>query len=56
MQQQTRPTLDVIYDNWRSYQEKLRECVAPLTAEQLSLQPAAHMWPLGQIIQHIISK
>jgi uncharacterized damage-inducible protein DinB len=55
MQQQTPSTLDVIYENWRGYQEKLRNCVEPLTNEQLLLQPAARMWPLGQIVQHIIS-
>jgi len=47
--------LEVIFENWRGYQEKLRNCVAPLTNEQLLLQPAPHMWPLGQIVQHIIS-
>ena len=55
MLQQTPSTLDVIYENWRGYQAKLRDCIAPLTNEQLRLQPAAHMWPLGQIVQHIIS-
>lgn len=55
MQSQTPATLDVIYENWRGYQEKLRGCIAPLTIAQLGLQPAAHMWPLGQIVQHIIS-
>jgi uncharacterized damage-inducible protein DinB len=55
MQQQTLSTLDVIYENWRGYHEKLCKCIAPLTNEQLLLQPAAHMWPLGQIVQHIIS-
>ena len=55
MQEPTRSTLDVIYANWRGYHEKLRDCIAPLTNEQLLLQPAAHMWPLGQILQHIIS-
>lgn len=55
MQQQPQSTLDVIYENWRGYQEKLRDAIAPLTNEQLLLQPAAHMWPLGQIVQHIIS-
>ena len=55
MSQQTQSTLDVIYENWRGYQEKLITCLAPLTAEQLRLQPAARMWPLGQIVQHIIS-
>ncbi len=55
MSQQTPSTLEVIYENWRGYQEKLRNCIAPLTNEQLSLQPAPRMWPLGQIVQHIIS-
>ena len=55
MQQQTPSTLDVIYENWRGYHEKLRDCIAPLTNEQLLLQPAPGMWPLGQIVQHIIS-
>ena len=35
MQQQTPSTLDVIYENWRGYQEKLSNCIAPLTAAQL---------------------
>jgi uncharacterized damage-inducible protein DinB len=55
MQPQTRSTLDVIYENWRGYQEKLRDCIAPLTVKQLRLQPGRGMWPLGQIVQHIIS-
>ncbi|CAN5787821.1 hypothetical protein BH10CHL1_BH10CHL1_11370 [soil metagenome] len=55
MQQQTPSTLDVIYESWRGYHEKLRDCISPLTNEQISLQPAPHMWPLGQIVQHIIS-
>ncbi len=48
-------TLDVIYENWQGYNAKLRAAVAPLTAEQLWRQPAPHMWPLEQIVQHIIS-
>ena len=55
MQESPRSTLDVIYESWRGYHEKLRDCIAPLTNEQLSLQPAARMWPLAQIVQHIIS-
>ncbi len=55
MQEQTHSTLEVIFENWRGYHEKLRDCIAPLTNEQLALQPASHMWPLGQIVQHIIS-
>jgi|SRR5690348_4264118 uncharacterized damage-inducible protein DinB len=55
MQQPAQSTLEVIYENWRGYQQKLRSSIAPLTVEQLALQPAARMWPLGQIVQHIIS-
>jgi uncharacterized damage-inducible protein DinB len=55
MQQDTPSTLDVIYENWRGYNGRLQKCIAPLTGEQLSLQPAPRMWPLGQIVQHMIS-
>ena len=55
MQSKTQSTLDVIYQNWRGYQEKLRDAIAPLTEAQLALQPAVRMWPLGQLAQHIIS-
>ena len=55
MQVPTQSTLDVIYENWRGYHEKLRDRVAPLTSGQLLLQPAPGMWPLGQIVQHIVS-
>jgi uncharacterized damage-inducible protein DinB len=53
--QQHQTTLDVIYENWRNYNGKLRIAIAPLTEEQLNLQPAPRMWPLAQIVQHIIS-
>lgn len=55
MVQDTQSTLDVIYENWGGYNGKLQKCTAPLTNEQLMLQPAAGMWPLGQILQHIVS-
>ena len=55
MQQEPRMTLEVIYENWRGYNEKLQKSIALLTNEQLLVQPAARMWPLGQIVQHIIS-
>ena len=48
-------TLETIYENWQTYNDKLRAAIAPLTAEQLRLQPAPGMWPLGQILQHIVS-
>ena len=52
---QGQSTVEVIFENWRGYNAKLRTAIAPLTNEQLVLQPAPHMWPLGQIVQHIIS-
>jgi uncharacterized damage-inducible protein DinB len=55
MQQETQSALEVIYENWRGYNIRLINCLASLTGEQLALQPAARMWPLGQIVQHIIS-
>lgn len=51
----SRSTLDVIYENWGGYNGRLQKCIAPLTNEQLSLQPARGMWPLGQVAQHMIS-
>jgi len=53
--EQNQSTLEVIYENWRGYNEKLRNIIAPLTDEQLNLQPAPHMWPVSQLGQHIIS-
>jgi uncharacterized damage-inducible protein DinB len=55
MQMDTQSTLDVIYENWSGYNKKLRDCIAPLTNEQLLLQPAPRLWSLGQVVQHIIS-
>jgi uncharacterized damage-inducible protein DinB len=53
--EQTQTTLEVIYDNWREYSGRLRNAIAPLTNEQLRLQPAPHMWPVQQMVQHIVS-
>jgi uncharacterized damage-inducible protein DinB len=53
--EQTQSTLGVIYENWRDYNAKLRNAIAPLTDEQLKLQPAPTMWPIQQMVQHIVS-
>jgi uncharacterized damage-inducible protein DinB len=55
MQPEIQSTLDVIYENWRGYNKRLQSCIAPLADDHLLLQPAPRMWPLGQIVQHIIS-
>ncbi len=41
------------YANWARYNQRLREAVAPLTVEQLSLQPAPDRWPLWATIGHL---
>jgi uncharacterized damage-inducible protein DinB len=55
MDAEKRSTLDVIYENWAGYNARLDRCVAPLTDAQLQLKPAAHHWPVGRIVQHIVS-
>ena len=55
MQPQKPSTLDVIYENWRGYNQKLCTAIAPLSDQQLLLQPATHMWHVGQLVQHIVS-
>ena len=55
MEQNMPSTLEVIYEEWRGYNQRLQKCIAPLTNDQLLLKPSPRMWPLGQIVQHIIS-
>ncbi len=55
MEQNIQSTLEVIYENWRGYNKRLQECIAPLTNDQLLLKPAPNMRSLGQIVKHIIS-
>lgn len=55
MEKDTRSTLAVIYENWGGYNKRLQNCIAPLANDQLWLQPAPRLWPLGQVLQHIIS-
>jgi uncharacterized damage-inducible protein DinB len=55
MPKETPTTLDEIYENWAGYNKRLVDCIAPLTNEQLLLQPAPRMWPLTQVVQHIVS-
>ncbi len=55
MEQKIQAPLDVIYENWAGYNKRLQACITPLTDEQIQLQPAPNMWPLGQVVQHIIS-
>ena len=47
-------TLDTFYENWKLYQDHLKEAIAPLTAEQLALRAAPHLRSIDQIASHII--
>ena len=46
--------LNMIYDNWKGYQNHIRESVAPLTAEQLALRAAPDLRTIGENTAHII--
>ncbi len=42
------------YQGWEAYQKLLMQAIAPLTAEQLALRPAAHLRSIGESVAHII--
>jgi uncharacterized damage-inducible protein DinB len=48
------PTLATFYDSWKGYQQRLKEVLAPLTAEHLSLRPAPGLRSIGENAAHII--
>ncbi|HXQ32842.1 MAG TPA: DinB family protein, partial [Anaerolineales bacterium] len=45
----------VIYTEWKRYQDQIKEAIAPLTADQLRLRAAPTLRPLGENIAHIIA-
>ena len=47
-------TLSTFYTNWKQYQEHIRDSVAPLTSEQLTLRAAPHLRTVGELATHII--
>lgn len=47
-------TLTTIYAQWKSYQERIKDSVAPLTAEQLTLRAAPGLRSVGENVAHII--
>lgn len=48
------PLTDIATD-WLSYQDDLLKALAPLSAEQLALCPAPHMWSVGKIASHVVA-
>jgi len=47
-------TLSIFYAQWKAYQEHIKEAVAPLSAEQLTLRAAPGLRSIGQNAEHII--
>src|SRR5256885_2138679 len=48
-------TLNIFYEEWKLYQDHLREAIAPLTAEQLAFCAGPGLRTIGQIATHIIT-
>lgn len=47
-------TLTTFYEHWKAYQERMKESLAPLTAEQLTLRAAPGLRSVGENAAHII--
>ena len=47
-------TLTTFYESWKEYQERHKESLAPLTAEQLTLRAAPSLRSIGENAAHII--
>jgi len=46
-------TLATFYENWKLYQDHLKEAIAPLTPEQLALRAAPGLRTVGEIAAHV---
>jgi len=47
-------TLATFYENWKLYQEHLKQAIAPLSAEQLALRAAPGLRTIAELVEHII--
>ena len=47
-------TLATFYENWKLYQDNLKQALTPLTPEQLTLRAAPGLRTAGEITAHII--
>jgi uncharacterized damage-inducible protein DinB len=47
-------TLTTFYTSWKDYQDRLKQALAPLTAEQLALRAAPNLRSVGENAAHII--
>lgn len=46
-------SLVFVYEGWDGYRQSIINAVAPLTAEQLSWRPSAHLRSVGELARHI---
>ncbi|MEO7001770.1 MAG: DinB family protein [Ktedonobacterales bacterium] len=47
-------TLSTFYTSWKNYQDQIKDSVAPLTAEQLTLRAAPDLRSIGENVAHIV--
>ena len=47
-------TLTTFYTSWKAYQDRIKEALAPLTAEQLTLRAAPGLRSISENAAHII--
>lgn len=47
-------TLTTFYTSWKEYQDHIKNALAPLTAEQLTLRAAPNLRSIGENAEHII--
>ena len=47
-------TISAFYESWKAYQERLKEALAPLTDQQLTLRAAPGLRSIGEIALHIV--
>jgi uncharacterized damage-inducible protein DinB len=45
----------VFYTEWKRYQDRIREAVAPLTADQLRLRAAPALRTVGENVAHVVA-
>ena len=47
-------TLTTFYKSWKEYQDRIKEAIAPLTAEQLTLRAEPGLRSIGENATHMI--
>lgn len=54
-QHQGMTLLQVLYAEWKRYQDQIKKAIAPLTADQLRLRAAPALRMLGENVAHIVA-